>query len=98
MCMNSSSNRWRWRADDAIRHGHVSIPTTIALLALQSTATVGLEVAGASGVTLHIAREVRVARRSFPGRHTPHHASERLELDAFALPATTRLARAVECA
>ena len=69
-------------------------------LALNSTAVdVGLAIEGAGAVTLDIATEGRrVTLRSRPRATTPLETGKALELEAFTLPLTTRLAGSVECA
>ena len=65
-------------------------------LTLDSTTVWRFDVAGA--ITLHFAVTIQAgaASRSFPHGHVPGRAGERLELETFLLPASARLASAVE--
>lgn len=94
----SRSHGWGRRALDTIHHGRVTdVCVAVTSLAGYGAAFVdGLDLTGASAVTLHIAREARITRRCFPGGHRPHGASKGFELKSFLSPLAAWLARAVE--
>ena len=80
------SNRRSRRALNPIHdHRVTTIHTTFAAFARQGTTSNRLGLARASRVAFDVARERGTPRRCFPGRHVPHHTSERFELETLAL-------------
>lgn len=96
----SCHRNWRRRACHPIPHRDIAsmINPILTPLALNSTTVWRFDVAGAIALDFAITIQASTASWSLPHGHVPGRASERLELETFLLPASTRLAGAVESA